>query len=60
MDAAEQQSAPFAGARAIPHEQKLDECFGQFPVCVICAAAARAKSTQTLARPVAWGATLKA
>ena len=46
--------------RLLPHIKKLDDCFGQFLVRVICdCGACREIETEALARLVGWTVTLK-
>jgi hypothetical protein len=49
-----------ANGDVLPHTKKLDDCFGQFLVRVICdCGAVREIQPQALARLVGWRATLK-
>jgi len=49
-----------ARVRVLPHIKKLDDCFGQFLVRVICdCGACREIEPEALARLVGWNTTLK-
>jgi len=49
-----------APVRALPHIKKLDDCFGQFLVRVVCdCGACREIEPEALARLVGWQMTLK-
>jgi hypothetical protein len=49
-----------AAVRVLPHIKKLDDCFGQFLVRVVCeCGACREIQPQALARLVGWKVTLK-
>jgi hypothetical protein len=49
-----------APVRVLPHIKKLDDCFGQFLVRVICdCGACREIEPEALARLVAWKTTLR-
>jgi hypothetical protein len=49
-----------APVRVLPHIKKLDDCFGQFLVRVICdCGACREIEPEALARLVGWKVTLK-
>lgn len=49
-----------AAVRVLPHIKKLDDCFGQFLVRVICdCGACREIEPEALARLVGWKVTLK-
>ena len=46
--------------RALPHIKRLDDCFGQFPVRVVCdCGAVREIEPEALARLVGWKVTLR-
>ena len=46
--------------RVLPHIKRLDDCFGQFLVRVVCECGAwRERKPQALARLVGWKVTLK-
>jgi hypothetical protein len=50
-----------APVRVLPHIKKLDDCFGDFLVRVVCECGAyREIQPQALARLVGWSMTLKA
>jgi len=49
-----------APVRVLPHIKKLDDCFGQFLVRVVCeCGTCREIEPEVLARLVGWSATLK-